>query len=111
MRSKFLPLLIVAGMTFGGAAFAGTTATTTTTAPTMSSSTKVAATKVAATPATASGTIKSVSTKHMYVVLSDGHKYHLPTGFSLKDFKVGEKVSVTYVMKGKMHMASAMSAA
>jgi hypothetical protein len=58
-----------------------------------------------------SGTIKKISTKAGYVVLSNGIKYHLPKGFALGDFKVGEKVSVSYEMKGKLHEATAMKAA
>lgn len=106
MRTKILPLLLVAGMTFGGAAFAGTTATTTAKA-----ATTMATTKVAMTPGSTSGTIKSISSKHNYIVLSDGWKYHLAAGFSLKDFKVGEKVSVSYTLKGKKHEVTAMTAA
>lgn len=109
MRTKILPLLLVAGMTFGGAAFAGTTATTT--AATAKAVTTMATTKVAMTPGSTSGTIKSISSKHNYVVLSDGWKYHLAAGFSLKDFKVGEKVSVSYTLKGKKHEVTAMTAA
>ncbi|MGV8986988.1 MAG: DUF1344 domain-containing protein [Cypionkella sp.] len=109
MRTKFLPLVVIAGLSFGGAAFAGTTPTATTKAP--AASTMMAATKVAANPAVASGTIKSINTKHNYVVLSDGFKYHVPTSISLKSFKVGEKVSVTFTMKGKAHEVSAIKAA
>lgn len=112
MRTKILPLLLVAGMTFGGAAFAGTTATTTaaTTKAATTMATTMATTKVAMTPGSTSGTIKSISSKHNYIVLSDGWKYHLAAGFSLKDFKVGEKVSVSYTLKGKKHEVTAMTA-
>ena len=111
MRTKFLPLLLVAGMTFGGAAFAGTTATTTTTTAPAKTTMTTTTTKVAATPATTSGTIKSISTKHSYIVLSDGKKYYVAAGFSLKGFKVGEKVSIDYTMKGKKHQVTSMTAA
>lgn len=112
MRSKFLPLVVIAGMTFGGAAFAGTTATTAT-APAATAATTTKATK-ASMPMTVkdvSGTIKKINTKAGYVVLSNGIKYHLPKGFSLTEFKVGQKVSVSYEMKGKLHEATAMKAA
>lgn len=113
MRSKFLPLVIIAGMTFGGAAFAGTTATTATAPAATASTTAKAATK-ASMPMTVkdvSGTIKKINTKAGFVVLSNGVKYHLPKGFDLTGFKVGEKVSVSYEMKGKLHEATAMKAA
>lgn len=98
MRSKILSACVIAAMTLGGAAFAGTTT----------------AKPVAAAAASASndtqGTITKISAKGNYVVIG-GWKYHLPKGFSLKGFKVGEKVSVTYVLKGKHHDATAMTAA
>ena len=111
MRTKFLPLLLVAGMTFGGAAFAGTTATTTTTTAPAKTTMTTTTTKVAATPGTTSGTIKSISTKGDYVVLSDGWKYHVSKTFSLKEFKVGQKVSVSYTLSGKKHEVTSMTAA
>lgn len=113
MRSKFLPLVVIAGMTFGGAAFAGTTATTAATPAPAATATTKATTKASMTMTTkdTSGTIKKINTKAGYVVLSNGVKYHLPKGFSLTDFKVGQKVSVTYEMKGKLHEATAMKAA
>ena len=106
MRSKILSLLMITGMTFGGAAFAGTTtAATTTAAP------AVTAAKVAVAPVVIAGTIKSISTKGLYVTLTNGNRYHFAKGFSLSAFKVGEKVSVTFEMHGKKHMASAIKAA
>lgn len=102
MRTKILPLLLIAGMTFGGTAFAATTATTTTTttAPVM----KMAAAKAA------TGTISKISTKGLYVVVG-GRKYHVAKGFSFKELKVGQKVAITYTMKGKLHEASAIKGA
>jgi hypothetical protein len=103
MRSYLLPLAVISGIAFSGVAFAGTTTTPATTATT------AAATAMA--PMVTEGTIKKINTKHNYVVLSDGFKYHLPQGYSMKDLKVGEKVSVTYELKGKFHNASAIKAA
>lgn len=101
MRSYLLPLAVISGIAFGGAGFAGTTTTPTTGATT-------AATAMA--PMVTQGTIKKINTKHNYVVLSDGFKYHLPAGFAIKSLKVGEKVSVTYELKGKVHNVSAIKA-
>ncbi len=102
MRSKFLPLIVAASMTFGGAAFADTTTATTTTATTTTT-----------TPATTdtTGTLTKIKATSLYVVLSDGWKYHLPKGFSLKGFKVGEKVMITWAYKGKYKDVVAMKAA
>ncbi len=106
MMKKILPALIVAGLTFGGAAFAGTTATT---APAATATTATAPMKVSA-PANVSGAIKKINAKHMYIVLDNGKRYHLPSGFDMSGLKVGEKVTVTYTMKGKLHEASAVKA-
>ena len=99
MRSKFLPLIVAASMTFGGAAFADTTTVKTTTTTT-----------AAAAPATTdtSGTLTKIKATSLYVVLSDGWKYHLPKGFSLKGFKVGSKVTITWAYKGKFKDVVAM---
>ncbi|MGV8986989.1 MAG: DUF1344 domain-containing protein [Cypionkella sp.] len=85
MRSKFLPLVLIAGVAFGGAAFAA--------------------------GADTSGAIKSIDTKAMTVTLADGTTYHLPAGFKLGAFKVGEKVTITSETKGTLHEATAMKAA
>lgn len=85
MRSKILPLVLIAGVAFGGAAFAAATDT--------------------------AGTIKSIDAKAMTVTLADGTTYHLPAGFKLGAFKVGEKVSVTWEAKGALKDAMAMKAA
>ena len=105
MRTKILPLLLIAGMTFGGTAFAATTATTTTTTTAVTAPVvKMAAAKAA------SGTISKISSKGLYVVVG-GLKYHVAKGFSFKELKVGQKVAITYTMKGKLHEASAIKAA
>ncbi len=113
MRSNFLPLVVIAGLTLSGAAFAETTTASTTTALAASATTAatMAATPVMATPADVAGTIKKISTKQHFIVLSDGNKYHVAKGFSFGSLKVGEKVTVTYTMKGKLHEASAVKAA
>ncbi len=103
MRSKILTLTLLAAMTFGGAAFAATTA------PKVPAVTATAATMAAS--ATATGTITKINAKALFVVLSDGYRYHLPAGFALKGYKVGEKVAITYQMKGKLHDVTAMKAA
>lgn len=85
MRSKILPLVLIAGMTFGGAAFAAATDT--------------------------AGTIKAIDAKAMTVTLEDGTTYQLPAGFKLDAFKVGEKVSVSWEAKGALKDATGMKAA
>lgn len=98
MRSKILPVLLIAGMTMSGAAFAGTTTKA------------IVATPVAATPGNVTGKITSVSTKGLYVVV-DGWKYHVAKGFSFSDIKVGERVTIAFTMKGKLHEVSSVKAA
>ena len=114
MRSTLLTATLIAAVTLGGAAFAGTssttaaTATSTVVAPATTTKAPVVAAK--ATPSDMSGTIKSINTKLLYVVIG-GWKYHLPKGFDLTGFKVGEKVTVTFTMSGKKHEVSTMKAA
>jgi len=43
-------------------------------------------------------------------VLEDGTTYHLPAGYDLKPFKVGEKVVVSWEMKGTLKEATALKA-
>lgn len=82
MRSKLLPLVLIAGMSFAGASFAA--------------------------GMDVSGTIKAIDAKAMTVTLEDGKVYQLPTGFKLDAFKVGEKVKITSEMKSGKNDASAM---
>jgi hypothetical protein len=56
------------------------------------------------------GVIKSIDEKTMTVVMDDGTTYHLPAGFDIKPFKVGEKVVVSWEMKGTLKEASALKA-
>ena len=67
-------------------------------------------TAVLASPTDTSGVIKSIDAKAMTVALADGSTYHLPTGFDLKAFKVGEKVVVSWEAKGAMKEATALKA-
>ena len=103
MRSNILAATVIAAMTLGGAAFAATTAPTTAAATTTTA-------KAPATPASMTGAITSINTKGNYVVIK-GWKYHLPKGFDLTGFKVGENVAVTFTMSGKKHEVSSMKAA
>jgi Cu/Ag efflux protein CusF len=61
-----------------------------------------------AADATATGTIKSIDDKAMTVTLDGGVVYKLPAGFKAADLKVGEKITVTWVMKGTEHDATAI---
>jgi Cu/Ag efflux protein CusF len=80
MRAKILPLILIATMGASGA-FAATTT---------------------------DGKIKSIDAKTMSITLADGSSYMLPSGFKLDTLKVGEKVAVTWDLKGKVNEASAV---
>ena len=55
----------------------------------------------------ATGKIKSINTAKDTITLDNGSTYVAPAGAKLSTFKVGEKVSVDYMMmKGKMEAAS-----
>ncbi|MBN8631842.1 MAG: DUF1344 domain-containing protein [Rhodobacterales bacterium] len=84
MRSNILPLALIAALGLGSAAMAASTDT--------------------------SGVIKSIDATAMTVVLEDGTTFHLPAGFDVKAFKVGEKVVVSWEMKGTLKEASALKA-
>lgn len=104
MRSNLIPLILIGTLGLGGAAFAGTTAASTaTTAP-------IAVATVAAAK-DATGTITKINAKGLYIVLSDGHRYHVAKAAELDGLKVGEKVTVQFVMKGRYHDATAIKAA
>ena len=64
-----------------------------------------------AAPSDTTGTIKSIDAKAISVTLDNGTVYMLPKTFKLADFKVGEKVSVHWELKGTAHDATAMTAA
>ncbi len=84
MRSNILSLALIASLGLGSAVLAASTNTT--------------------------GVIKTIDAKAMTVELADGTIYHLPAGFDLKPFKVGEKVVVSWEMKGTLMEASALKA-
>jgi Cu/Ag efflux protein CusF len=86
MRSKFASIvLLTAALGFGSAALAAATDTI--------------------------GTIKAIDTKAMSVTLQDGTVYMLPKGVKLDGFKIGEKVSLLWEMKGAVHEATEIKAA
>ena len=76
MRSNILPLALIASLGLGTAVLAASTDT--------------------------SGVIKSIDAKAMTVMLEDGTTFHLPAGYDVKPFKVGEKVVVSWEMKGTL---------
>ena len=86
MRSNFVSvLLLTAGLGIASAAMAATTDTV--------------------------GTIKAIDAKVMSVTLQDGTVYMFPKGVKLDGFKVGEKVSLMWEMKGAVHEATEIKAA
>ena len=56
------------------------------------------------------GTIKSIDAKAGSVTLQDGTVYMLPAGFKLDTFKAGEKVSISWDLKGSLHEIVTMKA-
>lgn len=84
MRSKLIPAVLAATLAFGGAVYA------------------------AASDAT--GAIKAIDTKALTVTLEDGTVYTFPASVKLDGFKVGEKVTITWDMKGEAHEGSAIKA-
>lgn len=65
---------------------------------------------VMAAPSVTAGTIKALDAKAHTVTLSDGAVYQLPKTFKADAFKAGEKVKITWEMKGTAHEVSAMTA-
>lgn len=61
-----------------------------------------------AAPQTVTNTIKSLNAKAMTITLSDGTVYELPAKFKISSLKIGEKVVVTWDLKGKKHIATAV---
>lgn len=53
--------------------------------------------------------IKMIDAKANSITLADGKSFVLPAKFDLKTIKVGEKVLVTYDMKDKLMVASAVT--
>jgi Cu/Ag efflux protein CusF len=58
----------------------------------------------------AAGVIKSIDAKANTITLADGKSYVLPAKFDIKSLKTGEKVTVTYDMKGKEMVATGVKA-
>ena len=59
-----------------------------------------------ANAATATGTIKSLDTAKDTIALNDGTVYSVPSTMKIAQFKVGEKVTVTYQKQnGKMEVS------
>lgn len=57
------------------------------------------------------GAIKAIDSKAMTITLDNGIAYKLPAGFKLAGLKVGEKVAVTWTMKGTEYDATKVAAA
>lgn len=74
----------------------------------------VVATGLAMSPAvfaasqTATGAIKSIDASAHSIVLANGMKYALPTNFNAKSLKAGERVQISWTMKGKDHAATSV---
>lgn len=64
-----------------------------------------------ATPTDTIGTIKAIDAKVLSVTLQDGTVYMFPNGVKLDGYKVGEKVSLIWEMKGSVHQATEIKAA
>jgi hypothetical protein len=56
------------------------------------------------------GAIKSIQFKSHTITLSNGKTYTLPTRFVIKNLKVGERVSIAYVVKNKHFVATSVKA-
>ena len=61
--------------------------------------------------ASATGTIKSIDTAKDSIVLNDGSLYSIPSTIKIGQFKVGEKVTVTYQMQNGKTEVSALAPA
>lgn len=60
---------------------------------------------LAATGTMTTGTVKSIDAKTHSLTLDNGIAYALPSGFKESGIKVGEKVTVAWVMQGVKHQA------
>lgn len=60
---------------------------------------------------TDTGTIKRLDPARHQVTLADGKVFAVPGGWKFADYKVGEKVKVTYEMKNGQMAASAITRA
>ena len=66
---------------------------------------------VAATDTMTTGKIKSIDLAKHSLVLDNGVSYALPTAFKNPGLKVGEKVTVAWVMNGKIYQADSVAIA
>jgi Cu/Ag efflux protein CusF len=73
-------------------------------------STLLVSTSAFAAGMTDTAVIKTIDAKANSITLADGKSFALPAKFDLKTIKVGEKVLVTYDMKDKLMVASAVTA-
>ena len=65
----------------------------------------------AAFAAEATGVIKNLNSAKDVVTLANGATYDVAKGVNLSNFKVGEKVTITYSQAGKMMDATAITRA
>ena len=61
--------------------------------------------------ADATGTIKSLDTSKDMITLDNGSSYMAPKGVKLSDFKIGEKVTVSYTKAGEKMDATSIKPA
>ncbi|WP_395540028.1 DUF1344 domain-containing protein [Neotabrizicola sp. sgz301269] len=59
----------------------------------------------------ASGAIKAIDPAAMTITLADGSVYVLPKGDKADQFKVGEKVTLTWTLVGTQHQIDTIKAA
>ena len=64
---------------------------------------------MAAGATTTTGTIKTIDTAHRVITLADGSSYRLKKGLDMTTLKTGEKVSVSWELKGKVNKAMAVT--
>ncbi|MGD9919017.1 MAG: DUF1344 domain-containing protein [Paenirhodobacter sp.] len=64
---------------------------------------------MAAGATTTTGTIKTIDTAHRVITLADGSTYRLKKTFDMTTLKTGEKVSVSWELKGKVNKAMAVT--
>jgi len=85
LRNFALPLVLVAALSASSLAFA-------------------------ATPSTVEGTIKAIDAKADTITLDNGAVYHLAKTIKIAEFKIGEKVKITFEKMGTDLDASAVVA-
>ncbi|HEX4298375.1 MAG TPA: DUF1344 domain-containing protein [Devosia sp.] len=103
MRKLLLPILIIASL--------GATqvmAATTTTTPAPATTTAMTPAKPAPAPTTTDGAISKIDAKTCIVTLDKKKNYHFDAKCDFSKLKVGDKVAITWAMKGKYRWASAI---